>query len=112
MALGHHNDDVLETFLLSLMYEGRINCFAPVTYLDRTDLYSIRPLIYVREGDIRGVVRKMDIPVLKSACPVDGSTKRAEIKDVIADLDKKVNPGLKKRMFTAIQNSGIDGWNK
>ncbi len=112
VALGHHNDDVLETFLLSLMYEGRINCFAPVTYLDRTDLYSIRPLIYVREGDIRGVVRKMDIPVLKSACPVDGSTKRAEIKDIIADLDKKVNPGLKKRMFTAIQNSGIDGWNK
>lgn len=112
VALGHHNDDVLETFLLSLFYEGRINCFSPVTYLDRTDLYSIRPLIYVREGDIRGAAARLNIPVLKSACPADGCTKRAEVKNILADLNKTVNPGLKKRMFTAIQNSKIDGWNK
>lgn len=110
VALGHHNDDVLETFLLSLLYEGRINCFSPVTYLDRTDLYSIRPLIYVREGDIRSVAKRLEIPVLKSSCPADGNTKRAEIKNIVATLDKSVNPGLKKRMFTAIQSSGIDGW--
>lgn len=110
VALGHHNDDVLETFLLSLFYEGRINCFAPVTYLDRTDLYSIRPLIYVREGDIKGVARRLEIPVLKSSCPADGNTKREEVKNILATLDKSVNPGLKKRLFTAIQNSGIDGW--
>ncbi len=112
VALGHHNDDVLETFLLSLFYEGRINCFSPVTYLDKTDLYSIRPLIYVREGDIRGAVRRLNIPVLKSSCPADGVTKRAEVKDILAKLDKSVNPGLKKRMFTAIQHSEIDGWHK
>ncbi len=112
VALGHHNDDVLETFLLSLMYEGRINCFSPVTYLDRTDLYSIRPMIYVHEGDIRGVVRRLDIPVVKSSCPVDGNTKRAEIKEILHDLDKRVNLGLKKRLFTAIETSGIEGWHK
>lgn len=110
VALGHHNDDVLETFLLSLFYEGRINCFAPVTYLDRTDLYSIRPLIYIREGDIKGVARRLEIPVLKSSCPADGNTKREEVKNILSTLDKSVNPGLKKRLFTAIQNSGIDGW--
>lgn len=110
VALGHHNDDVLETFLLSLLYEGRINCFSPVTYLDRTDLYSIRPLIYVREGDIKSVTKRLELPVIKSSCPVDGNTKREEIKNILADLDKSVNSGLKKRLFTAIGNSGIDGW--
>ncbi len=112
VALGHHNDDVLETFLLSLMYEGRINCFSPVTYLDRTDLYSIRPMIYVHEGDIRGAVRRLDIPVVKSSCPADGNTKRAEIKEILHDLDKRVNLGLKKRLFTAIETGGIEGWHK
>lgn len=110
IALGHHNDDVLETFLLSLLYEGRVNCFSPVTYLDRTDLYSIRPLIYVRECDIRSAVKRLEMPVLKSSCPADGNTKRAEIKNILATLDKSVNPGLKKRLFTAITSSGIDGW--
>lgn len=112
VALGHHNDDVLETFLLSLMYEGRINCFSPVTYLDRTDIHSIRPLIYVREGDIRAVAKRLELPVLKSSCPVDGATKREEVKNILANLDKSVNAGLKKRLFTAIQTSGIDGWHK
>ena len=112
VALGHHNDDVLETFMLSLLYEGRINCFSPVTFLDRTGIYQIRPLIYVREGDIRGVVKRLDVPVLKSSCPVDGETKRQEIKEIIANLDKTVNPGMKKRLFTAISNSNISGWKK
>ncbi len=112
VALGHHNDDVLETFMLSLLYEGRINCFSPVTYLDRTKIYQIRPLIYVREGDIKAVVKRCDIPVLKSSCPVDGATKRQEIKEIIKNLDQTVNPGMKKRIFTAISNSEIDGWKK
>ncbi|MBE7015812.1 MAG: tRNA 2-thiocytidine(32) synthetase TtcA [Ruminococcaceae bacterium] len=112
VALGHHNDDVLETFLLSLLYEGRVNCFSPVTYLDRTDLYSIRPMIYVREGDIKGVARRLELPVVASNCPVDGHTKREEVKNILATLDKSVNAGLKKRMFTAIQTSGIDGWKR
>ena len=112
VALGHHNDDVLETFLLSLLYEGRVNCFSPVTYLDRTDLYSIRPLIYVRECDIRSAAERLALPVLKSKCPVDGNTKREEIKNIVSMLDKNVNPGLKKRLFTAVCTSGIDGWKK
>ncbi len=112
VALGHHNDDVLETFMLSLLYEGRINCFSPVTYLDRTGIYSIRPLIYVKERDIKGVVNRCDVPVLKSSCPVDGVTKRQEIKDIIKYLDKTVNPGMKQRIFTAISNSEIEGFRK
>ena len=112
VALGHHNDDVLETFFLSLLYEGRINCFAPVTYLDRTNLYSIRPLIYTRECDIKSVAKRLELPVVKSSCPADGETKRQDMKEIIKELDKKVNPGLKKRLFTAIQNGKIDGWDK
>ncbi len=110
VALGHHNDDVLETFMLSLLYEGRVNCFSPVTYLDRTDLYSIRPMIYVREGDIKGAARRLDFPVKPSGCPADGVTKREDMKEIIAELEKKTFPGLKKRIFTAIQNSSINGW--
>lgn len=110
VALGHHNDDVLETFFLSLLYEGRINCFSPVTYLDRTDIYQVRPLIYAREGDIRGVVRRNNIPVLESSCPANGNTKRQEMKDLIAKIDKETNPGFKRRLFTAIKQSEIDGW--
>ncbi|MDO4618203.1 MAG: ATP-binding protein [Clostridia bacterium] len=112
VALGHHNDDVLETFMLSLLYEGRINCFSPVTYLDRTDLYSIRPMIYVREGDIKGAAVRHNFPVKKSGCPADGVTKRTDMKEIIKDLEKGTFPGLKKRLFTAISNSGINGWNK
>lgn len=111
VALGHHNEDVLETFFLSLMYEGRINCFSPVTYMDRTDIYQIRPLIYAREGDIKGVVRRLNVPVAHNPCPANGNTNRKEMKDLIARLNKEMNPGLKKRLFTAIKNSDIDGWN-
>ncbi len=110
VALGHHNDDVLETFFLSLVYEGRINCFSPVTYLDRTDIFQIRPLIYTREGDIRGAVRRLEIPVLHNPCPANGYTKRQDMKELITKIDKETNPGFKKRLFTAIKNSKIDGW--
>ena len=110
VALGHHNDDVLETFFLSLMHEGRIHCFSPVTYLDRTDLYQIRPMIYVRERDIRGVVRNNDIPVLHNECPANGYTQREYMKDLIKRLEKEMHPGLRKRLFRAIQDSTIDGW--
>ncbi len=111
IALGHHNDDVLETFFLSLLYEGRISCFSPVTYLDRTGMTQIRPMIFVPEKDIKGVVRRLDIPVIHNECPANGSTKRQYMKDLIARLNKETNPGLKKRLFTAIKDSTIDGWN-
>lgn len=112
VALGHHNDDVLETFFLSLMYEGRINCFSPVTYLSRSDIYQIRPMIYLPEKDIRGVVRRHRLPVLHNECPANGVTKRQEMKELIARLEHETTPGLKKRLFTAIKDSRIDGWNK
>lgn len=112
VALGHHSDDVMETFFLSLVYEGRINCFAPVTYLDRTDIYQIRPMIYVPEKDIKGAVKRLNVPVLHNACPANGYTKRQDMKELIEALDKKTTPGFKKRLFTAISCSSIDGWEK
>lgn len=112
VALGHHSDDVLETFMLSLLYEGRINCFSPVTYLDRSGIYQIRPMIYAKESDIRGVVRRLNVPVLKSSCPADGVTKRQYAKELIGKIERETTPGLKKRLFTAIQNSEIDGWKR
>ncbi len=111
VALGHHNDDVLETFLLSLMHEGRIHCFSPVTYLDRTQIYQIRPMIYVRERDIRGAARNHNIPVIHNECPADGYTQREYMKDLIKRLEKEITPGLRKRLFRAIHDSSIDGWN-
>ena len=110
IALGHHNDDVLETFFLSLFYEGRINCFSPYTYLDRTDITQIRPMIYVRECDVKSVVKKLDIPVMPKLCPADGATKREDMKNIIKSLETQTAPGLKKRLFHAIRNSGLDGW--
>ena len=110
VALGHHNDDVLETFMLSLMYEGRIHCFSPVTYLDRTRVYQIRPMIYVREKDVKGVVRKYDFPVVTNPCPANGVTKREYMKELIKRLESENYPGIRKRLFTAIQNSKISGW--
>ena len=110
IALGHHNDDVLETFFLSLMYEGRINCFSPVTHLDRMDVYQIRPMIYVREKDVRAAARRNEIPVVESMCPANGVTKRQYMKELICRLEKENFPGIRKRLFTAIQNSEIDGW--
>ena len=110
VALGHHNDDVLETFLLSLMHEGRIHCFSPVTYLDRTQLYQIRPMIYVRERDIRGVINHHNLPVIHNECPADGYTQREYMKDLIKRLEKEKTPGLRKRLFRAIHDSSIDGW--
>ncbi len=110
LALGHHKDDVLETFFLSMLYEGRINCFAPVTYLDRTDITKIRPLIYARECDIKAVVKKENIPVMPKVCPADGVTKRADMHNIIKELEHQTAPGLKKRLFHAIQSSDIPGW--
>lgn len=109
IAYAHHKDDIIETFLMSLIYEGRIHTFSPVTYLDRMDVTVIRPLMYMKEVDIIGFVNKHQLPVLKSACPVDGLTKREYIKQLLAKLNQE-NPGVKERMFTAIQNQELEGW--
>lgn len=104
VALGHHLDDTIETFFLSLFYEGRINTFSPVTYLDRKKLFVIRPMIYIPEAEIRGFIRKNGLPVVHNPCPANCHTNRQYIKDLIRDLGKD-NPLIKERVFGAIQRS-------
>lgn len=110
IAYAHHKDDVIETMLMSLIYEGRWHTFTPVTYLDRTEITVIRPLMYMNEVDVIGFVNKYNVPVLKSPCPVDGHTKREYIKQLLRQINL-ANPGVKDRMFTAIQNGNMEGWN-
>ena len=109
VAYAHHKDDVVETMLMSLIYEGRFHTFSPVTYLDRMDLTVIRPLMYMNEADVIGFVNKNQIPVVKSPCPADGYTKRDYVKQLLKKLNQE-NPGVKERMFTAIQDGGMAGW--
>jgi len=109
IALGHHFDDAVETFFLSLFYEGRISCFQPVTYLDRMEITQIRPLLYCGEGMIRGAAARHALPVVKNPCPADGYTKRQETKQLIQTLDKQY-PGLKKRVFGAMQRLPLPAW--
>ncbi len=111
VAYAHHKDDVVETMLLSLIYEGRFHTFSPVTYLDRMNLTVIRPLMYMNEADVIGFIHKNNVPVVKSPCPADGYTKREYVKNLLQTLNRE-NPGVKERMFTAIQNSTMGGWNK
>ena len=109
IAYAHHKDDVVETMLLSLIFEGRFHTFSPMTYWDRMDLTLIRPLLYVDEADIIGFKNNYDLPVEKSACPADGNTKREYAKDLLRTLNLE-NPGVKQRMFTAILNADLKGW--
>lgn len=106
IAYAHHKDDIVETMMMSLIYEGRIHTFSPKTYLDRMDLTVIRPMIYMHEADVIGFVNKQDLPVLKSTCPVDGYTKREYVKELIKSINNET-PGVKDRMFSAIQSSII-----
>ncbi|RXE60402.1 tRNA 2-thiocytidine biosynthesis TtcA family protein [Acetivibrio mesophilus] len=110
-AYAHHYDDAVETMMMSLIYEGRFHCFSPVTYLDKSGITLIRPLIYVREADIKGFRNAYGLPVVKNLCPVDGYTKRQYIKELIKKLQSET-PGLKERLFHAIQASNTDGWKK
>lgn len=109
VAYAHHKDDVVETMLMSLIYEGRFHTFSPVTFLDRTKLTVIRPLIYMKEADVIGFVHKNSVPVVKSPCPADGHTKREYIKQLLKQLNQE-NPGVRERMFTAIQSGQMKGW--
>ncbi len=109
LALGHHLDDAAETFMLTLVNEGRVGCYSPVTVYEDTAVTVIRPLIYTREADIRSLVKKENLPVVKSPCPEDGNTDRAEIKNVIRELEIN-HRGLKKRIITAMEKRGLDGW--
>ena len=111
IAYAHHKDDIVETMMMSLIYEGRFHTFSPVTYLDRTGLTVIRPLMYMHEADVIGFVNKYDVPVVKSPCPADGFTKREYVKKLIQSINLET-PGVKNRMFTAIENGNMKGWSK
>lgn len=110
-AYAHHRDDVIETFLMSLIYEGRVHSFSPVTYLDRSDITLIRPLIYVNECDIVGFKNKYDLPVFHNPCPADGYTKREDVKTLIKQLDSEA-PGIRDRLFRAVISGSIPSWIK
>ena len=111
VAYAHHKDDIIETMLLSLIFEGRFHSFSPKTYLDRMDLTVIRPIMFVDEADVIGFKNKYNLPVVKSKCPVDGYTKRQYAKELVRQLNTE-HPGAKNRMFTAILNGDIEGWPK
>ena len=109
LALGHHYDDAVETFMMSLLYEGRISCFQPVTNLDRTGVIQIRPMLYIHEKTIDNFVSRKNLPVLENRCPVDKHTKREEIKKLVFDLSNTY-PDLKERIFGAMQRYPLPEW--
>lgn len=109
LALGHHYDDAVETFMMSLIYEGRISCFQPVTDLDRTGIIQIRPMLYIHEKSIDSFVKRNDLPIITNRCPVDKYTKREEIKQLVYDLSATY-PDLKERIFGAMQRFPLPEW--
>lgn len=110
IALGHHYNDVVETFVMNLANEGRIGCFQPVTYLSRKDITMIRPMVFIPEKEVERAIRREGLPITKSRCPVDGATERENIKIWLEQMEKGPYPGLTKRLFGALRRSGIDGW--
>ena len=109
IAYAHHRDDIVETMLLSLIYEGRFHTFSPKTYLDRTQLMVIWPFMYVSEAEVIGFQNKYHLPVCKNPCPADGKTKREYVKQLIRQLNQE-NPGVKDQFFHAVLTGNIDGW--
>ena len=109
LALGHHYDDAVETFMMSLIYEGRISCFQPVTDLDRTGIIQIRPMLYLHEKTITSFADRNQLPVIHNRCPVDKRTKREEIKKLVYDLSATY-PDLRERIFGAMQRLPLPEW--
>ena len=109
VALGHHYDDAIETFLLSMIYEGRLSSFLPVTYMDRTGLTLIRPMLYLHEKTISNFVTRENLPVVHNPCPADKNTKREDVKALLYELEGRY-PGLKDNIFGGLQRSPLPGW--
>lgn len=110
-ALGHNEDDVLETFFLNLLYGGSINTFAPTSYMDRSKITLIRPLIYAPEKYIKNFVKRNNIPIMPKVCPIDGVSKREDMKKIILDFQKDI-PTIRANLYGAIKRSNIKGWKK
>ena len=109
LALGHHYDDAVETFVMNLLFEDRIGCFQPVTNLDRTGIIQIRPMLYIHEKTVDNFAGRMELPILENRCPVDKTTKRTEVKELVFDLSKTY-PDLKERIFGAMQRYPLAEW--
>jgi len=101
VAYAHHKDDAVNTMLLSLFFEGRIQSLEPYTYLDGSEVTIIRPMILVNESEVIGFSNKYDLPIVENSCPADGYTKREYVSDLVKQLNRE-NPGIRDRMFTAI----------
>lgn len=104
VALGHHKDDALEIFFMSLSFEGRINCFSPKSYMDKNNITLIRPMVFIDESMIIRTAKENNYPIIKNPCPADGKTNRQDIKELIKRLDKEI-PGFKKNLFKSLRNS-------
>ncbi len=104
IALGHHKDDAIETFMLSIFYEGRVNCFSPKSTMEKYGVTLIRPMVYIEESMIKKAVRDYNYPVITNPCPADGKTKREDLKNLIKTMNKDI-PGFKKSLFSALNNS-------
>ncbi len=109
IALGHHLDDAVETFMMSVMHEGRIGCFSPVTWYEDQQFFVIRPFIYTTEREVKALVRAADLPVVESSCPENGNTEREEMKKYLRTFDD-LHRGLYKRVLGALERRTIDGW--
>jgi len=109
IALGHNEDDVLETFFLNLLYGGNIKTFAPVSYMDRSGITLIRPLIYTPERSIKTFIKNNNIEVMPKSCPMDGVSKREDMKNLIGQFEKDI-PNVKANLYGAIKRSSITGW--
>ena len=111
LALGHHFDDAVETFLMNLLFTGQLACFKPATYMSRADVWQIRPMLYLGEGTIASFVRDEGLPLVPTTCPEDKESKREEIKLLIKRLSAEY-PDLKDKVFGAMQRLPLDGWGK
>ena len=109
LALGHHFDDAVETFMMSLLFEGRISCFRPVTYLDRSGITQIRPLVYCGEQKIANLAAQLNVPVVENPCPQDKASKRWEIKQMLKTMSADY-PDMKSKIFGAMQRQPLPGW--
>ncbi len=109
VALGHHFDDAVETFMMNLFFEGRLGCFSPKSYLSNSKLWLIRPMLYATEKDVKYFSGKRALPVVTSLCPEDHATEREKMKNLLAELEKN-NKGLRHRIFNAMCKNEIDGF--
>lgn len=109
IALGHHYDDAVETLMMNLLFEGRIGCFQPVTFLDRTGVTQIRPLLYCHEEEIQRIANREKLPIVHNTCPIDGHSRRQEVKELLASMEKTY-PDLKQKIFGAMQRYPLYGW--